>query len=311
MIGERLEEARKRKGVTIREAAEATKIRGDFLTAMEDNQFDLGLPSIYVRGFLKNYARFLKLDAQRILNDFDAHQLGKVPQANRPARESLGSMDINRGAGQAADEDNAPSAEPSQQRVVVADAPEDDSPDPVFRVNLPKRENELKSPPSAETMRESSRARRPSSSRQSEDDSWEDQRDLFIKIGVSVTAVAIVVLLIVVLFNAIRGGGDTPPVAADQLEPSATATLPSPTPAAVISGPETIILRASETVSVIVEQTMDRRRLFGGTLNAGERISLEKDGPVSIRFTEGSALLIEKGDQRMRPPAGHGRTVID
>ena len=58
-IGERLEEARKRKGISIREAAEATKIRGDYLHKYESNQFDIKLPEIYVRGFLRTYANYL------------------------------------------------------------------------------------------------------------------------------------------------------------------------------------------------------------------------------------------------------------
>ena len=41
-IGERLEEARKKKGLSLREAAEATKIRGDYLQKFEGNQFDIG-----------------------------------------------------------------------------------------------------------------------------------------------------------------------------------------------------------------------------------------------------------------------------
>ena len=64
-IGERLEEARKRKGISIREAAEATKIRGDYLQKFESNQFDLNLAEIYVRGFLRGYAQFLKLQIGR------------------------------------------------------------------------------------------------------------------------------------------------------------------------------------------------------------------------------------------------------
>jgi len=55
-IGERLEEARKRKGISIREAAEATKIRSDYLHKFESNQFDLNLAEIYTRGFLRSYA---------------------------------------------------------------------------------------------------------------------------------------------------------------------------------------------------------------------------------------------------------------
>ncbi len=55
-IGERLEEARKKKGISLREAAEATKIRGDYLQKFEGNHFDIGLTEIYVRGFLRTYA---------------------------------------------------------------------------------------------------------------------------------------------------------------------------------------------------------------------------------------------------------------
>ena len=50
-IGERLEEARKKKGISIREAADATKIRGDFLDCFEKDKFDIGIPDIYVSGF--------------------------------------------------------------------------------------------------------------------------------------------------------------------------------------------------------------------------------------------------------------------
>ena len=64
-LGERLEEARKRKGISIREAAEATKIRGDYLQKFEANSFDFDLPPLYIRGFLRTYAKFLEFDPQR------------------------------------------------------------------------------------------------------------------------------------------------------------------------------------------------------------------------------------------------------
>ncbi|HEY1764713.1 MAG TPA: helix-turn-helix domain-containing protein, partial [Opitutaceae bacterium] len=69
-IGERLEDARKKRGISIREAAEATKIRGEYLQKFEGNQFEIGLTDIYTRGFLRGYANYLRLPADRILNDF-------------------------------------------------------------------------------------------------------------------------------------------------------------------------------------------------------------------------------------------------
>lgn len=93
-IGERLEEARKRKGVSIREASEATKVRGEYLHKFESNQFDLRLPEIYVRGFLKTYALFLKLPGDKIVSDYKALGLNE-PKSRSLQRESLGRMDIS------------------------------------------------------------------------------------------------------------------------------------------------------------------------------------------------------------------------
>ncbi len=93
-IGERLEEARKRKGISIREAAEATKIRGDYLHKFEGNQFDINLPEIYVRGFLRTYAAYLKLPADKISADYNALGLGQ-PKSRNLNRETFGRMDLS------------------------------------------------------------------------------------------------------------------------------------------------------------------------------------------------------------------------
>ncbi len=93
-IGDRLEEARKRKGISIREAAEATKIRGDYLQKFEGNQFDFDLAEIYVRGFLRNYASFLKLPVDRIIGDFESLGRGEA-RPRTPSREVYGRMDLS------------------------------------------------------------------------------------------------------------------------------------------------------------------------------------------------------------------------
>lgn len=94
-IGERLEEARKRKGISIREAAEATKIRGDYLQRFENNQFDIKLPDIYIRGFLRIYASLLKLSPEKIVNDYLALGLGEGGRPHaKVGREVYGRMEI-------------------------------------------------------------------------------------------------------------------------------------------------------------------------------------------------------------------------
>lgn len=94
-IGERLEEARKRKGISIREAAEATKIRSDYLHKYESNEFDLNLPEIYVRGFLKNYATYLGVPADKISTDYQALSINEERGQRGVNREVYGRMDIS------------------------------------------------------------------------------------------------------------------------------------------------------------------------------------------------------------------------
>lgn len=93
-IGERLEEARKRKGITIREASEATKIRGDYLDSFENNTFKINLPEIYTRGFLRSYANYLKLNSDKVITDYNAHLLGEGKSSRRENREFFGRLEL-------------------------------------------------------------------------------------------------------------------------------------------------------------------------------------------------------------------------
>jgi cytoskeletal protein RodZ len=93
-IGERLEEARKRKGISIREASEATKIRSDYLHKLESNSFDLNLPEIYIRGFLRNYAVYLKLNADKIISDYKTLAPNEGRSSRRENREVYGRLDL-------------------------------------------------------------------------------------------------------------------------------------------------------------------------------------------------------------------------
>jgi cytoskeleton protein RodZ len=101
-IGERLEEARKRLGIALREASEATKIRTDYLQEIENGTFDFPLPEVYKRGFLKNYAQYLKLDGSQLLAEYDAQHAGASSPA-RPAAENLGRVEVPGSAAPAAE----------------------------------------------------------------------------------------------------------------------------------------------------------------------------------------------------------------
>jgi cytoskeletal protein RodZ len=118
-IGERLEEARKRKGISVREAAEITKIRGDYLQKFEANAFDLDLPPLYIRGFLRAYARYLELDPERIVNDFNSALASEGKPGRRENREVYGRVDFGDATRTAEAGDTAPAGRSAQDQAVL------------------------------------------------------------------------------------------------------------------------------------------------------------------------------------------------
>jgi len=120
-IGERLEEARKRKGISIREASEATKIRSEYLHKLESNSFDLNLPEIYIRGFLRNYAVYLKLNGDKLVADYKALIPADGRTSRRENREIYGRMDLAQTARTPATE-SAPTEEDSEAPAPAAPA---------------------------------------------------------------------------------------------------------------------------------------------------------------------------------------------
>ena len=74
-LGDTLRQARAYKGVTLKEAEQATRINRHHLAALEDENF-AALPAavIYQRGFVRNYAAYLGLDAHTLLAMFDDAQ---------------------------------------------------------------------------------------------------------------------------------------------------------------------------------------------------------------------------------------------
>lgn len=69
-IGDTLREARSRKGLTLRDAEDATKIRSRYIQALEDDDFEVIPGPAYVKGFLRTYAGFLDLDADLLVNEY-------------------------------------------------------------------------------------------------------------------------------------------------------------------------------------------------------------------------------------------------
>jgi len=83
-IGQRLRTARERLGFSLEEAERTTRIRAAHLAALERDDF-AALPSpVQARGFLKNYADYLGLDTDRMLQDYGSAPATRRPSSTRP-----------------------------------------------------------------------------------------------------------------------------------------------------------------------------------------------------------------------------------
>jgi cytoskeleton protein RodZ len=71
-IGNSLREARLRQGLEFPEIEQATKIRGKYLRALEEESFDTLPAQTYVKGFLRSYADYLGLDGQLYVDEFNS-----------------------------------------------------------------------------------------------------------------------------------------------------------------------------------------------------------------------------------------------
>ena len=70
-IGERLRQAREALPASLAEASRATRVRVDFLEAMERDSFTFISGRVYVVGMLRSYARWLRLDEAEIAREYD------------------------------------------------------------------------------------------------------------------------------------------------------------------------------------------------------------------------------------------------
>jgi cytoskeleton protein RodZ len=89
-IGNSLREARLRQGLDFPQIEQATKIRGKYLRALEEEQFDVLPAPTYVKGFLRSYSEFLGLDGQLYVDEFNSRYVRGEVDEEQPLRVRSG-----------------------------------------------------------------------------------------------------------------------------------------------------------------------------------------------------------------------------
>lgn len=92
-LGEQLRTAREATGLDVREFAVRTKVRADYLTALEQDDLTALPERLFTRSYLQRYAHELGLDEAAMLAEFDR----VVPQRPEIAQALKGQLHVRRG----------------------------------------------------------------------------------------------------------------------------------------------------------------------------------------------------------------------
>ena len=89
-LGERFRVAREARGLTLPEVSEQTRIRSVYLAAIEEEQWERIGAAVYVRGFIRTYGAFLKLDVEEALREYAASSSASPTHERNEAYEEEG-----------------------------------------------------------------------------------------------------------------------------------------------------------------------------------------------------------------------------
>jgi len=81
LVGEILRKRREELGKDLREIAKISKIRYDYLKAIEDEAFEKLPLEVYVKGYIREYAKILNIDPEVVINTYI--QQTSPPQAEK------------------------------------------------------------------------------------------------------------------------------------------------------------------------------------------------------------------------------------
>jgi len=263
-FGKKLEEARTRRGISIRQASDDLKIRLDFLLSFENDGGVFSMPDVYKIGFIKLYAKYLKLDPNEIANDFSSfHDFDNEKNKQNTERENLGRMELI----------IPETIAPIQNSLNLA-ADKDES----------KHDSEnlaFKKPP------------------------YLSNKAFYIKFGLiasgSLAALIIAIMAISNIFSSSKPNiGTAGSTAFEQklLRHGQHAI-------------EELILSGEDNIHVVVRQEQDKLRLFSGNIDKTHPVTISRQGPVKIHFSDGSKLSIQKPDGKKINPGREGMGWIE
>jgi len=278
-LGAQFLEARKAKGVTLRDAADVTKIRADVLQNIENGNFDFDLPDVYKRGFIRIYAHFLRLDPAAIMTEYtrlSANLARKEPKGGHLGRIAA---DLSVGA-PAAPSENIESRyddEKADLNSSTAPLPIDTKPAGV------------------------------------------GERSPYIKIGAIAAAFALLVIILVIVFGGGSSASEeiaNPELSSTPAAPAASGVVTAETvdasQKAAAGSYEFTIVALADTYALLYAESNLVKPLFGGNLQAGQRKTFTVSEPVILDLIDAERVKLERNGKpvNLNNQKGHKKFKI-
>lgn len=95
MVGYTLRQERERQELSIEDIEQGTSIRATYIEAIENGEYDKLPGTVYTKGFIKNYAKFLGMDADSVVKEFvaDIAELSAEAEAKAAAENADANSD--------------------------------------------------------------------------------------------------------------------------------------------------------------------------------------------------------------------------
>ncbi len=91
-VGRSLKRAREEKNLSIDEVSRATKIKKEFLIAIEEDRYDALPGQVFTRGFIRAYGDFLGLDGATAALKAISRPEGEIPEIPGASTRTAGGM---------------------------------------------------------------------------------------------------------------------------------------------------------------------------------------------------------------------------
>ena len=151
-IGKQFREARERKGMSLSAAAETTRIKPTQIQAMEQGDFSSMAAPLYVKGFIRIYAKVLGLDAREIIDQVMTSPAGAPALAPENTSRMLHTRHAPSPALAPPVDRFAPPGEDASAVVSAPPAPEASGPRTRSTVHVPRKTPPPPPPPSSTSI---------------------------------------------------------------------------------------------------------------------------------------------------------------